>query len=171
MKYLHVKYLDIERHIDYLCVETLEETMETLPFRSIGLDHVVLRVADAARAREFYETVLGCTLERHQEDIGLWQLRAGSSLIDLVNIDGVAGRRGGAAPGTEGRNVDHVAIAIRPFERDALRAHLARHRVAIEGGSDDNYGAEGPSPALYIRDPDGNMIELMGSGAAGAAAP
>ena len=171
MKYLHVKYLDVERYLDYLFVETMEEALETLPFRPAGLDHVVLRVADATRARQFYETVLGCTLERHQADIGLWQLRAGAALIDLVNIDGAVGRRGGASPGTEGRNVDHVAIAIRPFERDALRAHLAAHRVAIEGGSDDNYGAEGPSPALYIRDPDGNMIELMGpgSGATGAA--
>ena len=85
-------------------------------------------------------------------------------MIDLVNIDGVVGLRGGAAPGTEGRNVDHVAIAIRPFERERVRAHLAAHGVAIEGGSEDNYGAEGPSPALYIRDPDGNMIELMGPG-------
>ena len=138
--------------------------MQTAPFQPAGIDHVVLRVADAARALAFYENVLGCRLERHQENIGLWQLRAGSSLIDLVNIDGVVGTRGGAAPGKEGRNVDHVAIAIRPFGRNALRAQLAGHGVAIEGGSDDNYGAEGPSPALYIHDPDGNMIELMGPG-------
>jgi catechol 2,3-dioxygenase-like lactoylglutathione lyase family enzyme len=171
MLYLGVKHLDIEVSDEYLYDKVMEKIMKPPPFRPAGLDHVVLRVADAARAREFYETVLGCRLERHQEDIGLWQLRAGAALIDLVNIDGVVGKRGGAAPRTEGRNVDHVAIAIRPFERDALRAHLAAHRVAIEGGSDDNYGAEGPSPALYIRDPDGNMIELMGrgSGATGAA--
>jgi glyoxylase I family protein len=124
----------------------------------------VLRVADAPRALAFYENVLGCRLERHQEDIGLWQLRAGSSLIDLVNLEGVVGRRGGPAPGEHGRNVDHVALAIRPFEREALRAHLAAHGVAIEGGSDDNYGATGESPSLYIRDPDGNTIELMGPG-------
>jgi catechol 2,3-dioxygenase-like lactoylglutathione lyase family enzyme len=165
MLYLDVKHLDVETK-EYLGVKITEEMMEPLPFRPAGLDHVVLRVADADRAREFYETVLGCTLERHQEDIGLWQLRAGAALIDLVNIDGVVGKRCGAAPGRHGRNVDHVAIAIRPFEREALRAHLAAHGVAIEGGSDDNYGAEGPSPALYIRDPDGNMIELMGPGTA-----
>lgn len=123
-------------------------------------DHVVLRVKDAPAALAFYESVLGCRLERHQADIGLWQLRAGAALIDLVTIDGVVGRRGGAAPAREGRNVD--PIAIRPFDGAALRAHLAAHGVAIEGGSDDNCGAEGESPALYIRDPDGNMIELMG---------
>jgi catechol 2,3-dioxygenase-like lactoylglutathione lyase family enzyme len=138
--------------------------MQTAPFQPTGIDHVVLRVADVPRALAFYEQVLGCRLEREQEDIGLWQLRAGSALIDLVNVDGVVGRRGGAAPATEGRNVDHVAIAIRPFQRAAVAAHLASHGVAIEGGAEDNYGATGDSPALYVRDPDGNMIELMGPG-------
>ena len=104
------------------------------------------------------------TLERHQDDIGLWQLRAGASLIDLVNVDGVVGRRGGAAPGKDARNMDHVALAIRPFDRAAIGAHLAAHGIEIEGESADNYGATGDSPALYIRDPDGNMVELMGPG-------
>jgi catechol 2,3-dioxygenase-like lactoylglutathione lyase family enzyme len=138
--------------------------MNTVPFEPAGIDHVVLRVADAARALAFYENVLGCRLERHQASIGLWQLRAGNSLIDLVNVDGVVGKRGGAAPAREGRNVDHVAIAIRPFEREAVAAHLAAHGVEIEGGSEANYGATGEGPSLYIRDPDGNMIELMGPG-------
>jgi glyoxylase I family protein len=138
--------------------------MNTLPFHPAAIDHVVLRVADAARALAFYEGVLGCRLERHQENIGLWQLRAGTALIDLVYVEGVVGRRGGAPPGKEGRNVDHVAIAIRPFQPQALRAHLAHHGVEIEGESADNYGAGGESPALTIRDPDGNMIELMGPG-------
>jgi glyoxylase I family protein len=138
--------------------------VKAAPFEPAGIDHVVLRVADVPRALAFYEQVLGCRLERHQENIGLWQLRAGSALIDLVNVDGVVGRRGGAAPGQEGRNVDHVAIAIRPFEREAVRAHLAAHRVEIEGSSAANHGATGEGPSLYIRDPDGNMIELMGPG-------
>ena len=138
--------------------------MTNAPFALAGIDHVVLRVRDVARARRFYEGVLGCRLERQQVDIGLWQLRAGISLIDLVNIDGAIGRRGGAAPGTVGRNMDHVALAIRPFDRAAIGAHLAAHGIAIEGESPDNYGASGESPALYIRDPDGNMVELMGPG-------
>ncbi|HTT99194.1 MAG TPA: VOC family protein [Rhizomicrobium sp.] len=140
--------------------------MTNAPFAPAGIDHIVLRVADVPRARAFYEGVLGCTLERHQENIGLWQLRAGTSLIDLVNVDGVIGQRGGAAPGKEARNMDHVALAIRPFDRAAIGAHLAAHNIAIKGESADNYGATGDSPALYIRDPDGNMVELMGPGCA-----
>jgi len=134
------------------------------PFKPTGIDHVVLRVRDIPRALSFYENVVGIKLERAQEDIGLWQLRAGSSLIDLVAVDGVIGRRGGAGPGTHGRNMDHIAIAIRPFDAAALRAHLAARGVVIEGEALDNYGAEGDSPAFYIRDPEGNFIELMGPG-------
>lgn len=129
-----------------------------------GIDHIVLRVANVARSLAFYEGVLGCRLERHQENIGLWQLRAGSALIDLVNVDGVAGMRGGTAPGKDARNVDHVALAVRPFDASALRTHLTAHGITIDGEGPDNYGATGDSPAMYIHDPDGNMIELMGPG-------
>lgn len=134
-------------------------------FSVTGVDHVVLRVRDVPKALAFYETVLGCKLERHEAAIGLWQLRAGASLFDLVDVNGVAGRRGGAAPGADGHNLDHVALCVRPFDDAALRAHLALHGVVVEGSSSDNYGAGGSSPSLYFRDPEGNGIELMGPGA------
>ncbi|HEY1589136.1 MAG TPA: VOC family protein, partial [Rhodanobacter sp.] len=66
------------------------------------IDHVVLRVIDTTVMQHFYCEVLGCREERRQDEIGLVQLRAGSSLIDLVSIDGKLGRHGGAAPGSEG---------------------------------------------------------------------
>lgn len=66
-------------------------------FRPIALDHLVLRVVDLRRMLHFYCEVLGCTLQRRQDDIGLVQVRAGSALIDLVPVDGALGRAGGAA--------------------------------------------------------------------------
>lgn len=135
------------------------------PFRMRGIDHVVLRVADLPRMLAFYRDVLGCTAEREQAAIGLYQLRAGASLIDLVTIDGKLGVRGGAAPGAEGRNLDHFALAIDPFDDAALRTHLAAHAVEIiEEGP--RYGAEGEGPSVYIRDPEGNVVELKGPPAA-----
>ena len=131
------------------------------PFTMRGIDHIVLRVADLPRMLAFYQNVLGCAVEREQPAIGLYQLRAGASLIDLVTIDGKLGARGGAAPGAEGRNLDHFALAIAPFDDDALRAHLAAHRVEIIGEG-PRYGAQGEGPSLYIRDPEGNVIELKG---------
>ncbi len=77
--------------------------MNKPPFQLRRLDHVVLRVCDLAAMQAFYCEVLGCAVERHQIEIGLLQLRAGDSLIDLVPVDGKLGRMGGAAPGAEGR--------------------------------------------------------------------
>jgi len=132
-----------------------------VPFRPLALDHVVLRVGDLARARGFYCDVLGCSFEKWQEPFGLLQLRAGASLIDLVTLDGPLGRAGGAAPGREGRNLDHFCLRIAPFDAAALKAHLAAH--GIEAGEVvQRYGAEGSGPSLYITDPDGNVVELKG---------
>jgi len=109
----------------------------------------------------FYCDVLGCSLDKVQEKIGLWQVRAGSSLIDLVPLDGMLGKRGGASPGTEGRNLDHFALQIKPFDEEKIRKHLALHGIEIvESGQ--RYGAEGTGPSVYIVDPDGNTVELKG---------
>lgn len=132
------------------------------PFALKGLDHVVLRISNLDRMLAFYREVIGCVDEREQAEIGLFQLRAGKSLIDLVTIDGRLGAAGGAASGAEGRNVDHFALAIMPFDEAAIRAHLASHGVAVEQAG-PRYGAEGDGPSIYFRDPEGNLIELKGS--------
>ena len=126
-----------------------------------GLDHVVLRVRDLRRSIEFYRTVLGCAEERRIDELGLVQLRAGSSLIDLVDVAAPLGQQGGPAPGEVGRNVDHFAIRIASFDEAAIREHLARHAVEA-GETGSRYGAEGTGPSIYIRDPDGNTVELKG---------
>jgi len=133
----------------------------TVPFALRAIDHVVLRVRDLEASLHFYCDVLGCSLDKVQEKIGLWQVRAGSSLIDLVPLDGMLGKRGGAAPGAEARNLDHFALQITPFDDEKMRAHLSAHRIEIvESGQ--RYGAEGIGPSIYILDPYGNTIELKG---------
>src|SRR3546814_12063847 len=116
---------------DTLCPYTTlfrSTAMNTPPFTLRAIDHVVLRVVDLDRMARFYREVLGCTDERVQAGIGLYQLRAGGSLIDLVTIDGQLGATGGAAPGRDGRNVDHFAIAIAPFAEPAIPSHLPHPR-------------------------------------------
>ncbi len=131
------------------------------PFALRQIDHVVLRVRDLDSSLHFYRDILGCTLDKVQEAIGLWQVRAGSSLIDLVPLDGMLGKRGGASPGAEGRNLDHFALQIAPFDEVKIRAHLAAHKIDIvESGQ--RYGAQGIGPSVYILDPDGNTVELKG---------
>ncbi len=127
-----------------------------------GIDHVVIRARDLAPMIAFYRDVLGCAVERVEESIGLTQLRAGSALIDLVDVAGELGRMGGAAPGDEGHNMDHVCLRVEPFEPAALARHLARH--GLEAGEvKRRYGAEGYGPSIYIRDPEGNTVELKGA--------
>jgi catechol 2,3-dioxygenase-like lactoylglutathione lyase family enzyme len=131
------------------------------PFRLVGLDHVVIRVRDVERLRRFYCGALGCQVERVQVELGLTQLRAGRSLIDLVDVAGALGRAGGAPPGAEGRNMDHLCLSIEPFDAAAIRAHLSRHGVAA-GKPASRYGAEGEGPSIYLTDPEGNRVELKG---------
>ena len=126
-----------------------------------AIDHVVLRVADLERSLRFYRDALGCTPEREIEALGLYQLRAGASLIDLVTVDGPLGKAGGAPPGEQARNMDHVALQLARFDEAALRAHLVRHGIE-PGDVGQRYGALGNGPSMYIRDPDGNVVELKG---------
>jgi glyoxylase I family protein len=124
------------------------------------IDHVVLRIRDLDRVAAFSIDVLGARWEKKQEAIGLYQLRLGNSLLDLVTVDGELGRQGGAAPGREGRNVDHVCFRVMPWDGDAVLAHLAAHGIAGEIVS--RYGADGQGPSIYLSDPEGNALELKG---------
>ena len=125
------------------------------------LDHLVLRVRDLAAMEAFYCRVLGTTVERRRPELGLLHLRAGASQIDLVSVDGPLGTRGGAAPGTEGRNLDHFCLRVEPFELDAVLAHLERHGVPV-GEVKPRFGAGGTGVSVYLTDPEGNTIELKG---------
>lgn len=132
-------------------------------FRVLGIDHIVLRVVDLDRMLAFYCGALGCAVERREDRIGLIQLRAGSALIDLVPVASELGRPGGAAPGREGRNLDHFCLRLEPFDEAAIRAHLARHGIEA-GPLKSRYGGEGAGPSIYIEDPEGNVVELKGPG-------
>jgi len=133
----------------------------TNPIRTLGLDHLVLRVVDLERMVRFYRDVLGCTLERENPAVGLTQLRAGSSLIDLVTMEGTIGAAGGRAPGPEGRNVDHFCLRVEAFDEVAIAAYLVA--CGVEPGEvKERYGADGFGPSIYLRDPEGNGVELKG---------
>ena len=125
------------------------------------LDHIVLRVTNLDAMTRFYCSILGCTIERRQDEIGLLQLRAGSCLVDLVPVDGKLGRVGGAAAGAQGRNLDHFCFRVEVFDAAAIHAYLAGHGVAA-GPVETRYGAEGQGPSIYLQDPEGNTIELKG---------
>jgi glyoxylase I family protein len=125
------------------------------------IDHLVLRVVDLDRMLGFYCEALGCTIERRDDRIGLVQLRAGRSLLDLVPVNGQLGKEGGAPPAKEGRNLDHFCLRVEPFDEGAIRSHLQAHNVEA-GPLATRNGAEGEGPSIYICDPEGNIVELKG---------
>jgi glyoxylase I family protein len=130
-------------------------------FNIKDIDHLVIRVSNLQAMLDFYTNVIGCSIEKTQEDLGLYQLRAGNSLIDFVPVDGPLGKLGGAAPGLEGRNLDHFCLRIEPFDGDRILEYL-RSRGAEPGEVESRYGADGDGPSIYVTDPEGNVIELKG---------
>ena len=125
------------------------------------IDHVVLRSAQPERLIRFYCDILGCSLEREEAEQGLSQLRAGSALIDIVDTNKPLGKDGGAPPGKEAHNVDHICLRIAPFDANTLLAYLERKGIHHDGVN-RRYGAEGYGPSIYLQDPDGNRLELKG---------
>ncbi|MCP9917863.1 VOC family protein [Cyanobium sp. ATX 6F1] len=109
----------------------------------------------------FYTDVLGCSFTKRNERLGMIHLRAGKSQIDLVDADGALGLAGGAPPGKEGHNVDHICLRIEPFDVEALRVHFLNHGIDL-GAVHQNFGAEGYGSAFYLKDPEGNSLELKG---------
>jgi glyoxylase I family protein len=130
-------------------------------FAILGLDHVVLRVSDMKSSIIFYCDILGCTLERSVDNLGLVQLRAGASLIDLIDVAGTLGQQGGPAPSNTAHNVDHFCIRIEPFDIISLRTLFDANGLSFEEPG-RRYGADGFGPSIYVRDPSGNSLELKG---------
>ena len=127
-----------------------------------GIDHVVIRCSDLERMLKFYCAIIGCTLDRRRDELGLYHLRAGRSLIDLVSINGKADRHSGGPPQSHAHNMDHLCLRVEAFDESSLRRHFAANGIEL-GSIHNNYGAEGEGPSFYITDPEGNVIELKGS--------
>ncbi|AZI37412.1 hypothetical protein NT2_01_00890 [Caenibius tardaugens NBRC 16725] len=126
-----------------------------------AIDHVVFRVRDMGAMIAFYQSVFGAQVERRVDDLGLVQIRVGSALVDLIDCADELGLQGGAPPGREGRNVDHVCFRVEPWDEDAILSHLADHGF-VDRDVGLRYGAQGFGPSIYVTDPEGNVLELKG---------
>jgi catechol 2,3-dioxygenase-like lactoylglutathione lyase family enzyme len=116
------------------------------------MDHVVLVVEDVERSVAWYRDVLGLEVERYD----LW--KDGKVLFPSVRIDAttiidlLAGERG------EGRgNVDHLCLVVAETDLRALRDSGT---FDVVDGPAQRWGARGDGWSLYVRDPDGNVVEL-----------
>jgi len=115
-----------------------------------GIDHVVLNVADVERSVAWYVERLGFEPLRLEE----WRrgeiLFASVRLTDTFIIDLFANERSGA-------NVDHLCLVVDPLDLDAL---AASDEFDVVSGPSEVFGAQGMGRSVYVRDPDGNVVEL-----------
>jgi glyoxylase I family protein len=125
------------------------------------IDHLVIRARNLEAMTGFYCDVIGCSLDKRVDELGLVHLRAGVSMIDLIAVDGKLGMMGGAPPAAEGHNLDHLCLRLEDFNVEEMRRHLQEHGVEVSDVY-HNYGAEGYGASLYIKDPEGNTIEFKG---------
>jgi catechol 2,3-dioxygenase-like lactoylglutathione lyase family enzyme len=125
--------------------------------RVIGLDHIVLVSADVERSLGFYVDVLGLEPERlaawRRGEVPFPSVRiTPTTIIDLFPLSMAS------AAQTGGHNLDHLCLVIEPTDLDALAASGA---VDVASGPTDGlFGAQGYARSLYVRDPDGNTVEL-----------
>jgi len=117
-----------------------------------ALDHIVLSVTDVERSLAFYRDVLGLPAERvelwREGKVGFPSLRVnGATIIDLQRHE------------RTGENLNHFCL-VSAGTIDGVVGELRGHGVEIEGGPRNLSGARGNADGVYIRDPDGNMVEI-----------
>ncbi|HLY59114.1 MAG TPA: VOC family protein [Stellaceae bacterium] len=124
------------------------------PMKVEGIDHIVLKVTDIERSLEFYVQVLGLRLERVIEDLGIYQVRAGKNIIDLLALSA-----GKVLAEKDQRGLDHVCLMI-DGDIDDIVSYLKEKKIEFASPVRELYGATGFGTSMYIVDPDGHMIEL-----------
>ena len=120
--------------------------------RVTGFDHLVIRTADVERSLAWYCDELGL------EPVRVDEWRRGEVLFPSVRIDERTIVDLLAADRT-GENVDHLCLVVEATDLAALAAS-GRFEVVGEGAVDGLFGAQGFATSLYVRDPDGNTVEL-----------
>ena len=118
--------------------------------RVVGLDHVVLNVVDVERSLRFYVGELGLEPMRVEEwrrqEVFFPSVRVdATTILDLLQTD------------RTGQNVDHLCVVVDPIDLEALKRS---GRFDVVDGPAIRFGAQGDGTSLYVRDPDGNVVEL-----------
>ena len=126
----------------------------------LAIDHIVLRTSKLKEMLDFYTKILNCSIERETPlETGLTQLRAGSALIDLVVVDSRLGAMGGGPPSKTENNVDHFCLQIRSAPEQDIITYLKERGIKV-GEFESRFGAQGEGNSIYIKDPEGNGVEL-----------
>lgn len=121
--------------------------------RVIGFDHLVLNVADIERSLDFYCGPLGLEPVR----VDAW--RAGEAPFPSVRVSPTTIIDLVRAPADEprGANVDHICLVVEPLDWQQV---IESGEFTVLDGPGNRFGAQGTAQSVYVRDPDGNTVEL-----------
>jgi catechol 2,3-dioxygenase-like lactoylglutathione lyase family enzyme len=114
---------------------------QTTPFVSTRIDHISIQVTDLARSVAFYEKVFGLKILSEDKENEIVRMGVTRIIVSLHRKPPVG-------------IVDHFAIAIDGFDREAVTAELAKHGLTAEQNLD--YG-------FYVRDPEGIPVQIVGT--------
>jgi catechol 2,3-dioxygenase-like lactoylglutathione lyase family enzyme len=114
---------------------------QTSPFSSTRIDHISIQVTNMARSIEFYERIFGLKILGEDKENEIVRMGVTRIIVSLHRKPPVG-------------IVDHFAIAIDGFDRDAVTAELAKHGLSAEQNLD--YG-------FYVRDPEGIPVQIVGT--------
>ena len=122
-----------------------------LMFTVACIDHIVLQTNQLEKMLYFYCNILKCKVERVQKDFHLTQLRAGNSIIDLIEVDYPIAK--------DHRNLAHFCLRITPFDFKELEQYFKKHNVPIINYN-KRYNAQGYHWSFYLLDPENNEVKL-----------
>jgi catechol 2,3-dioxygenase-like lactoylglutathione lyase family enzyme len=119
----------------------LPAAAQTTPFSSTRIDHISIQVTDMKRSVEFYEKIFGLKILGEDKENEIVRMGVTKIIVSLHRKPPVG-------------IVDHFAIAIDNFNREAVTAELAKHGLKAEQNLD--YG-------FYVRDPEGIPVQIVGT--------
>jgi catechol 2,3-dioxygenase-like lactoylglutathione lyase family enzyme len=119
----------------------------------LGMDHIVLAVDDVERALAWYGGQLGLEGVRVDE----WRDGHAPFPSMRVNEATIIDFLPASERAQKGLNLDHLCLVVEPIDLDAMKAS---GRFEVVDGPAPRYGARGVGTSLYVRDPDGNVVEL-----------
>ena len=125
------------------------------PLHVLALDHIVLECADVETTLAWYLDVLGLQPVRvdewHRGEAPFPSVRVSAdTIIDLI-------RGATASNGGSGGRLDHFCVVVEPVDLEAV---ASSGTFDVVEGPATRYGARGNGTSLYVRDPDGTVVEL-----------
>ena len=114
---------------------------QTTPFTSTRIDHISIQVTDMARSIDFYQKIFGLKILGEDKENEIVRMGVTRIIVSLHRKPPVG-------------IVDHFAIAIDGFDREAVTAELAKHGFTAEQNVD--YG-------FFVRDPEGIPVQIVGT--------